>query len=911
VLAMLAQPVHRIDRTSHTRRCVAILLDDSSSMRIPDRQLPPAEMVRLGEALLEDAPGRTVRLEECGRLLQEAEALIQRELTWLASRAEVAPAPGTEPPEARRTQLQRAVQQASERTTEAGSVVAAAARNGLTGVEDVRKALDAAIRQIGRLDDMLKAAEQLAAAPETDAAAAADALRRVAEAAAPAIRAVAAAGRALDDAFFASLPPAAQDKVRTVAQMTRLEIARSVLLGRSASDDAQARPFLLDLLARDYDVRAFRFASSVRELPATSLSGSEREADSDGAGEAAAPGAETNTDLAAALAHVSAEIPTDELAGIVVLTDGLHNAPERPEVPARRLGRQGVPVCSVVVGGADPPRDAAVLSVDAPEAVFQGDRVHVKAWLKLDGLAGEKARVVLSKDGETLDSASVAATEPMVRTHVELSHAPSDTGMQAYAVSIERFPDETFTDNNMMPTSVSVTDERTKLLIVESRPRWEFRYLKNLFAARDRTVSLQYVLLHAERIAGVPEPEPEPASVSRSSAQAFALPADEEQWLAFDVIMLGDVAPDALRTDARDALRRFVVDHGGTLVVIAGPNHMPHAFADTVFEELLPVRFAGEEGYIRPPEESYRLALTPDGLDSVMMRQDSTAEGDPTGWEAMPELHWRHPVREAKPGSVVLAYALAPGEEPDEALARARPLIVTQNVGLGRVLFLAFDRTWRLRYRAGDRYHHRFWGQVLRWATAGKLPSGTRLVRLGSDRWRYPAGAHVRIRARLLQPDLSPLPDAELAAMIYRDGVPVLRRRLLPATVRAGMYEADLGALAGGLYRVELEGPKLPTLLAEEGADGVSVGFEVGSAPGPELAVLAADFDLPARLAQLSGGAAVRPAEAELLVDLMGDSVIVTHDRREYALWSSWPMLAAIMALAAAEWIIRKKVGLP
>ena len=42
-------------------------------------------------------------------------------------------------------------------------------------------------------------------------------------------------------------------------------------------------------------------------------------------------------------------------------------------------------------------------------------------------------------------------------------------------------------------------------------------------------------------------------------------------------------------------------------------------------------------------------------------------------------------------------------------------IFVEQNYGFGRVLFVGIDSTWRWRYRVGDTYHHRFWGQLVRW----------------------------------------------------------------------------------------------------------------------------------------------------------------------------------------------------
>ena len=49
-------------------------------------------------------------------------------------------------------------------------------------------------------------------------------------------------------------------------------------------------------------------------------------------------------------------------------------------------------------------------------------------------------------------------------------------------------------------------------------------------------------------------------------------------------------------------------------------------------------------------------------------------------------------------------------------------------------------------YKVGDTYHHRLWAQIMRWATAGRLPAGTEHVKLGSDRVRYRAGERITLR---------------------------------------------------------------------------------------------------------------------------------------------------------------------
>jgi len=518
------------------------------------------------------------------------------------------------------------------------------------------------------------------------------------------------------------------------------------------------------------------------------------------------------------------------------------------------------------------------------------------------------------------------------RTELQLATEPATTGAHAYRVRIDAQPGEAMTHNNVYPLTVNVTADRTRMLILDCRPRWEYRYLKNLFAGRDRTVRLQHVLFHPDRIVGRAERARIPASVTYPSGQteATALPLSETEWMKFDVIVLGDVAPSVLAPKEIKTLWKFVADRGGTLVVIAGPSYMPHAYAATAIRDLLPVVFdPSERPVLSSPQMQYRIALTAEGRHSIIMRQAVQEEENLRIWNSRPPLYWRHPNVSAKPGATVLAYALGPeppkyvtapdgkaGRETPRArrlrrkYQRTRPLIASHNVALGRVMFLAFDRTWRLRYRVGDTYHHKFWGQVLRWGTSGKLPAGTTLVKMGSVRSHYPPNENVRIRAKLVQRDFAPLVSREVAVKVYSGTKLVLRKKMEFVPDSPGMYSVDLGPLPSGSYGAELDAPAARALMEAENVSSVQALFSVDPSTPTEQIELAADRSLLSRLADETGGVVVEPPRAAEVMAALGAPVLVRPDRREITLWDSWPLLTLLIVTVTCEWLLRKKVGL-
>lgn len=215
-----------------------------------------------------------------------------------------------------------------------------------------------------------------------------------------------------------------------------------------------------------------------------------------------------------------------------------------------------------------------------------------------------------------------------------------------------------------------------------------------------------------------------------------------------------------------------------------------------------------------------------------------------------------------------------------------------------------------MRYRVGDTYHHKFWGQVLRWATSEKLPAGTALVKLGTDRRRYRPDENIRARAKLLQEDLSPVVSGEVAVKVFAGRRIVLRKALSYEEGSAGMYAADLGKLPSGTYRLELDAPVAEQLLARDNKQKVTTEFSVDPATAVEQIELTPDRGLLGRLAGLTGGKVADAPAARGLLGVLGEPELVLNRRREYPLWHSWPLLALLVALATGEWVLRKKEGL-
>lgn len=570
--------------------------------------------------------------------------------------------------------------------------------------------------------------------------------------------------------------------------------------------------------------------------------------------EEAAEGWDQATDLANAMTTVLEQVPPDNLAGLVMMTDGRHNRPGRVEDVARRFGILDAPIGVVGIGSEESPRDAAILEVRSPDAIYLGDRLRVAAVVKFDGYRGRRAKVLLKKGEEIIQEKIIPIPQDHHREEVRFNDVPEVDGINAYSVELENLGEEYFDQNNRWQFETAITDARTNVLIVDSHPRWEFRYLRNLFYGRDKSIHLQYVLLEPDTILGQTV-SPVPASAARKfgDAQATELPISEEEWRKFDVIIIGDVPSESIDENTWDIIRGCVTERAAFLVAIAGPRHMPHGIESETARDLLPINYTpGSRTFFGSKEKPFRLVLTAQGRNHPVTAQSDSRLENERLWGEFPDFRWRLPVEGVKEGADVLVVASSEDSEGtavsdlddlSSALSRLaqrkdreakNAILVSQQVGNGKVAMMLTDRTWRLREGVGDIYHHRFWGQLVRWGAGPNLRSGTSSVRLGTDNLSYTGDDRIQITARLLDIEKNPVRDESLKAEVWRDGEKLTTVQMSYLEGSPGLHGAQAGPFSGsGDYQIKLVGKKAAELLEADGEGGVSTAFRVVGAMSP------------------------------------------------------------------------------
>ncbi len=650
-----------------------------------------------------------------------------------------------------------------------------------------------------------------------------------------------------------------------------------------------------------------------------------------------------STDLVGALRWVNEQIGPDDRASVVVISDGRQNSAGAGASadliePARLLAARDVKVFTVAIGSDQVVPDAAIEQIDAPDWIYQGDTLRAAALVRLDGLAGKPVTVEFKQVSPTTPSTRAPQTQPTTAPTdratrvVTFDDTPEGTGVFEYELNVRPVAGEAVAQNNAQRLRVTVKKDRLNVLVVDQQPRWEYRYLTN-YLERDRRVKLQKILLEPAEILGVDRPPPVTAFPENPSTEAQLLPGTFEQWAAFDLIVLGDVPPDRLPPAQQAFIAKAVKDRGMSVIFIAGQQNMPARYS-TDFAGLFPVELTSArttQDVAAHLKSGFRPTVTPEGAASVLGQFALDASHNAELCAMLPTCYWHSEQTRAKPAASVLwtldeTTANAPTAQPSTTrdASRDRALLATMPLGLGRVMYLASDSTWRLRQVNGENLHERFWGQVVRWVVGDDLPAGGRLVKFGADKPRYAAGEPVTVTARLLAPkDATPLLGKDVKVVAKSAGGRQLSEtRLTEIPDAPGYYKCTIPAgLPQGRVELSLAGDEVEkSLAADPTVVTRTLALDVLPHRDDESANLNTDFPALSRIAQASGGVAVAGPDAGLVAQHLPGENVRTEKVEQAGLFSDprdsatrlthWAFLALFVGLLTAEWVIRKSAGL-
>jgi len=603
-----------------------------------------------------------------------------------------------------------------------------------------------------------------------------------------------------------------------------------------------------------------------------------------------------NTDLSEPMKNRALALREGERTAVILLSDGQHNAGEPPAELARLLGARGVPVFPVGVGMQQRPPDLAVLAVKGSETVAADGRVRGTVELKDDMPAGRPFTLRVAHGGRVLWTQELTTGGKHLRS-VEFDFPVKelvadelrrqDKDLRFASLPLHFTADATVLDgekdsaNNVGALWVNATTQRPKVLVLDGRPRWEFRYLRNLLERDDRW-EVNALLAGA---GGEQKFWPRGKLIGQ-------FPADRETLFTYNLIIIGDLPANQLRANELEWIRDFVGQRGGGVIFIDGRQERLASLAQSALGPLFPVNFEG-----RPLDGvpmNFQLKATGSSLTPLTLTSDPLENA--RLWWFLPSPHWLAPAR-ALPGAETWLEAVA-GETRSAAA-------VFRRYGAGKALYLAFDESWRWRYKVGDLYHAKFWNQTAKFVMESPFAVQDKFVSLDSGALNYEPGASAEIRTRILDAQGRAMSRAKAEAWLMREGRKVATIALTADENETGIYRGRTAPLTDGDYEVRVRVEGLP-----ESEMKSRTGFAVRRVATGELAELHCNEALLRQLAANSGGRYCREEELGTLLERLKPLSQGRIIESETVLWQSWWWFGAVMLLLALEWGLRKRAGM-
>src|ERR1700681_2809064 len=292
-----------------------------------------------------------------------------------------------------------------------------------------------------------------------------------------------------------------------------------------------------------------------------------------------ADGETDGTKLFGALASALSDVPIDRVAGAFLITDGrVHDIPAN----AAAVGFQA-PVHALITGRKDE-RDRRIAISAAPRFGIVGQTQTITYRLDDQGVSGERARVVVRRDGDVINERTVLSGQT-VNVDVDNKHA----GPNIVEIEASPLDKELTLVNNRAVVAIDGVRDKLRVLLVSGEPHSGERTWRNLLKS-DPSVDLVHftILRPPEKQDGTPINEL--SLIAFPTRELFQQRINDFQLIIFDRYARQGVLPIIYF----DNITKYVRD-GGAVLVAAGPDYAsPTSIWRTPLDQILPAEPSGK-----------------------------------------------------------------------------------------------------------------------------------------------------------------------------------------------------------------------------------------------------------------------------------------------------------------------------
>jgi len=363
------------------------------------------------------------------------------------------------------------------------------------------------------------------------------------------------------------------------------------------------------------------------------------------------------TNIFEPLSQIVADIPSDRLAGAIVITDGqIQDSPKNIENYNFKA-----PI-NFLLSGEKNERDRRLIIESAPRFGIVGEEIEVKIMIEDISSKVPTALVSININNDIKKSKAITIGETVVLT-LPLDRA----GITSLNIEVEPGTEELTLQNNKSVIEINAIRERLKVMLVSGEPNMGLRSWRNLLNSDPSVDLVHFTILRPPNKQDL-TPIGELSLIPFPTRELFQLNLKDFDLIIFDQYHLRGILPQYYLQN----IVEYVVN-GGALLDTAGPAYAgPYSLSQSPLQNILPTEPTGEV-----ISEKFIPGITNEGLRHPVTAnlKDDNNQNDWGPWYRMVE------------GLTISGDVLLEGPE-------NRPLLILNRIGQGRVAQILSDQSW-------------------------------------------------------------------------------------------------------------------------------------------------------------------------------------------------------------------------
>jgi uncharacterized membrane protein len=506
------------------------------------------------------------------------------------------------------------------------------------------------------------------------------------------------------------------------------------------------------------------------------------------------PPPSTQSNIAGALLDVLGQARSQPLAAIVVATDGSDNSALFGAGSSagsgadkrsfwEQLASFDVPVHTLGVGREAMPEDVEIVDIDVADSTLPGSVEEARVTIRHGSQESVRVKVYAGEDIIALEDRTLSGSAGQSTLAIDLD--ANEAGLRELRFEVEADDTDPVPANNSRRRLLQVAEQQRRILYFEGEPRWEYKFIRRAVANAPGLALTTILRTTPNKFYR--------QGVSSAEQHADGFPDNKAELYTYDALIIGNVESISLTPVQQQLIHDYVSERGGSLLMLAGRNALADGgWQNSPVAAALPVELTSQSpGFERIHANA---TLTVSGMHSPITQLDKDPEANMKRWAEMPALADFQRTGPLKPGATaLLGVELADG---------SYPLLAYQRYGKGNSYVLASSGTWRwqMQMPSEDQSHEVFWQQLLQSTSAAAIQR----LQASTNKPVYLDDSRIEIVASYLDDEFEPVSNAELSATLTAPDGSSRTVPLIPSTVTAGAYRAEIDADIGGSWKIDV-----------------------------------------------------------------------------------------------------------